>query len=50
MATRSGSGPFGAEAQADWLGQPAHASAVPAASLSVPGQSVEQLLGREINE
>lgn len=41
MATRSGSGPLGADAQASWLGQPAQAAAVPAASLAVPGQSAQ---------
>jgi len=34
----SGSGPLGAEAQISWLGQPAQASALPAASDSGPGQ------------
>ena len=34
-----GSGPLGAVAQTFWLGQPAHASALPACSLAVPGQS-----------
>jgi hypothetical protein len=41
MAARSGSAPFGAVAQAAWLGQPAQASAFPARSLSAPGQSAE---------
>lgn len=39
MAARSGSGPFGADAQAAWLGQPSQAAALPASSLAVPGQS-----------
>jgi hypothetical protein len=34
-----GSGPVGAVAQICWLGHPAHDSAFPAASDSVPGQS-----------
>lgn len=34
-----GSGPLGAEAQICWFGQPAHAVALPASSLCVPGQS-----------
>lgn len=38
MAARSGSGPLGAVAQMDWLGQPAHAAALPASSLEAPGQ------------
>ena len=39
ITATSGSGPFGcAEAQICWFGQPWHASAFPAASLSVPGQ------------
>jgi len=40
MDARSGSGPLGAVAQAAWFGQPAQASALPAFSLSMPGQSV----------
>ena len=40
MAATSGSGPFGADAQAAALGQPAHAAAVSAVSAPVPGQSV----------
>lgn len=43
MAARSGSGPLGAVAHAAWLGQPAHASALPALSLPVPGQSAEKI-------
>lgn len=35
-----GSGALGPEAQIRWFGQPAHAEAFPAASLWVPGQSV----------
>ena len=42
MATRSGSGPLGAEAQAAWFGQPSQAAAWPACSASVPGQSALQ--------
>ena len=38
----SGSGPFGAEAQAAWLGHPAQLAALPACSLCVPGQSAHQ--------
>ena len=34
----SGSGPFGAVAHMDWLGQPAHASPLPARLDSGPGQ------------
>lgn len=34
-----GSGPLGSEAQICWFGQPAHAVALPAFSLCVPGQS-----------
>lgn len=34
----SGSGPFGADAQIDWLGQPAQASPLPADWDSGPGQ------------
>src|SRR3569833_3311983 len=39
MASRSGSGPFGGEAQMEALGQPAQASALPACSDSGPGQA-----------
>ncbi len=39
MASKSGSGPFGAVAQISWFGQPAHAADFPAVSLLVPGQS-----------
>ena len=42
MATRSGSGPLGAEAQAAWLGHPSQAAAWPACSAPVPGQSALQ--------
>lgn len=42
MAARSGSGPFGAVAQAAWFGQPAQASAFPACSFSAPGQSADR--------
>lgn len=35
---RSGSGPLGVEAHTPWLGHPSHADALPASSLSVPGQ------------
>jgi len=38
MSGRSGSGPFGAEAQICWLGQPAQEAAVPACWDSGPGQ------------
>jgi hypothetical protein len=38
MIGMSGSGPFGAEAQMAWFGQPAHASPFPACSDSGPGQ------------
>ena len=42
MSGMSGSGPFGAEAQIFWFGQPAQESAVPACWDSGPGQcSVE---------
>jgi hypothetical protein len=41
VAGLPGSGPLGAEAHTDWLGQPAHADALPASSLCVPGQSVK---------
>ena len=34
-----GSTPFGADAQAAWLGHPAQAAEEPAWSLAVPGQS-----------
>lgn len=38
MRGRSGSGPWGVEAQMDWLGQPAQAEVVPAREDSGPGQ------------
>lgn len=46
MATRSGSGPFGAVAQISWLGHPAHAADLPAVSLLVPGQSAPEDFGQ----
>ncbi len=38
MIGMSGSGPFGAEAQIAWFGQPSQASPLPACSDSGPGQ------------
>lgn len=36
MSGRSGSGPLGPSAHTDWLGQPSHASALPASSEEGP--------------
>lgn len=46
MNGMSGSGPFGAVEQIDWFGQPWQLSALPACSLSVPGQASGASSGR----
>ena len=40
-----GSGPLGADAQADWFGQPWQAKAFPASESRVPGQSAVRISG-----
>ena len=49
MRACSGSGPFGADAHAAWLGHPWQASAVPASPADVPGQSANINAGHEKN-